>query len=195
MFNTLASLGHPWIPVHIIYIYMVNVYNSVVNYLSKIISLVLALASIYNTCVYVYHLYNYAWTGLSALVKVSMHGCYSYSGIPGPSMVTSINWSIPPCQSIHGCHSYSGIPRLSMVRYILVHPPLSEFLDYPWLLVYTGLPLLSEYLCMPIRIYPFQSSLPLNLQTKILFLIFPALVRALFGQRSPARYANEQFKF
>ena len=30
-------------------------------------------------------------------------------------------------------------------------------------------------------------------QTKILFLIFPALVRALLGQRSPARAANGQF--
>ena len=31
--------------------------------------------------------------------------------------------------------------------------------------------------------YPFQSSFPLKLQTKILFLIFPTLVRALFGQK------------
>ena len=38
--------------------------------------------------------------------------------------------------------------------------------------------------------YPFPSSLALKLQTKILFLIFPALVRALFGQRSPAPAAN-----
>ena len=41
-------------------------------------------------------------------------------------------------------------------------------------------------------IYPFPSSLGLKLQTKILFLILPALVRALFGQRS-ARAANGQF--
>ena len=37
--------------------------------------------------------------------------------------------------------------------------------------------------------YSFQSSWPLKLQTKILFLIFPALVRELFGQRSPLRAA------
>ena len=41
--------------------------------------------------------------------------------------------------------------------------------------------------------YPFPSSLALKLQTKILFLIFPAVVRVLFGQRSPARAANGHF--
>ena len=44
-----------------------------------------------------------------------------------------------------------------------------------------------------LHVYPFPSSLPLKLQTKILFFIFPALVRALFGQRSLARAANGQF--
>ena len=108
----------------------------------------------------------------------SIRGCHSYSGIPGPSMVTSVYWStplvrvsvdarvtlvsqdhpvlpvytgLPPCQSIRGCHSYSGIPGPSMVTSIYWSTPLSEYpwitqlrtlvsLDHPWLPVYTGLP-------------------------------------------------------
>ena len=87
----------------------------------------------------------------------SIRGCYSYSGIPGPSMVTSVYWStplvrvsvdarvtlvsqdhpvllvytgLPPCQSIRGCHSYCGIPGPSMVTSIYWSTPLSE---YPWI--------------------------------------------------------------
>ena len=116
----------------------------------------------------------------------SIRGCHSYSGIPGPSMVTSVHWStplvrvsvdarvtlvsqdhpvlpvytgLPPCQSIRGCHSYSGIPGPSMVTSIYWSTPLVRVsvdarvtlvsLDHPWLPVYTGLSPLSEYPWMP----------------------------------------------
>ena len=65
----------------------------------------------------------------------------------------------PPCQSIRGCQSYSGIAGPSTVTSIYWSNPLVRVsvddivtlvsLDHPWLPVYTGLPPLSEYPWMP----------------------------------------------
>ena len=79
--------------------------------------------------------------------------CQSICGCPCQSICGC------PCQSICGCHSYSGIPGPSMVTSIYWSTPLVRVsvgaivtlvsLDHPWLPVYTGLPPLSEYLWMP----------------------------------------------
>ena len=41
--------------------------------------------------------------------------------------VLPVYTGLPPCQSIRGCHSYSGIPGPSMVTSIYWSTPLSEY--------------------------------------------------------------------
>ena len=79
----------------------------------------------------------------------SIRGCQSYSGIPGPSMVTSIYWSTPLSEypwmpellwypwTIHG---YQCILVYPLVRVSVDARVTLVSLDHPVLPVYTGLP-------------------------------------------------------
>ena len=142
---------YPWMPELLWYPWTIHGYQYILVY-----PLVRVSVDARVTLVSLDHPWLPVYTGLPPCQSIC--GCYSYSGIPGPSMVTSVYWStplvrvyvdarvtlvsqdhpqlpvytgLPPCQSIHGCHSYSGIPEPSMVTSIYWSTPLSE---YPWML-------------------------------------------------------------
>ena len=88
------------------------------------------------------------YTGLPPCQSIC--GCHSYSGIPGPSMVTSVYWSTPLVRvSVDAIVTlvsldhpwlpvYTGLPPLVRVSVDAIVTLVS--LDHPWLPVYTGLP-------------------------------------------------------
>ena len=162
---TLVSLDHPWLPVYTglppcqsirgCYSYSGIPGPSMVTSVYWSTPLVRVYVDAIVTLVSQDHPQLPVYTGLPSCQ--SIRGCQSYSGIPGPSMVTSVYWStplvrvyvdaivtvvsqdhpqlpvytgLPPSQSIHGCHSYSGIPEPSMFTSIYWSTPLSE---YPWM--------------------------------------------------------------
>ena len=102
-----------------------SIYWSIYPLVRVSVDAIVTLVSMDHPCLMVTSIY---WsTPLSGI-----RGCHSYSGIPGPSTVTSIIILVyPPCQSIHGCRSYSGIPGPSMVTSIYWSTPLSEYLWMP----------------------------------------------------------------
>ena len=127
---TLVSLDHPWLPVYT----GLPLVRVSVDAIVTLVSLDHPWLPVYTgqpPCQGIRGCQSYSGIpGPSMVTSIywstpcqSIRGCHSYSGIPGPSMVTSIYWSTP-CQSIRGCHSYSGIPGPSMVTSVYWSTPL-----------------------------------------------------------------------
>ena len=136
---TLVSLDHPWLPVYtglpplseypwmpelLWYPRTIQCYQYILVY-----PLVRVSVDYIVTLVSLDHQWLPVYTGLPPCQSIC--GCHSYSGIPGPSMVTSVYWSTP-------------LVRVSVDAIVTL-----VSLDHPWLPVYTGLPPLLEYLWMP----------------------------------------------
>ena len=66
---------------------------------------------------------NVYWS--TPLVRVSVDAIVTLISLDHPCL--PVYTGLPPCQRIRGCQSYSGIPGPSMVTSIYWSPPLSEY--------------------------------------------------------------------
>ena len=188
---TLVSQDHPWLPVYTglppcqsirgCHSYSGIPGPSMVTSVYRSTPLVRVSMDARVTLVSLDHPWLPVYTGLPPCQSIC--GLHSYSGIPGPSMVTSIYWSIPlvrvsvdaivtlvsqdhpvlpvytglpPCQSIRGCHSYCGIPGPSMVTSIYWSTPPCQSIR--GCQSYSGIPgpsmVTSIYWSTPLSEYP-----------------------------------------
>ena len=69
-------------------------------------------------------IHGYQYILVYPLVRVSVDARFTLVSLDHPQL--PVYTGLPPCQSIHGCHSYSGIPEPSMVTSIYWSTPVAD---------------------------------------------------------------------